>query len=251
MPTLTHRHGRRLHEHAHGGPHRHLLSPRTSQPLDAEHQHEHGHGHSHGLVDRSIIRSRDGVRTVAISLAVLGVTAAAQAVVFVATDSVALLADLIHNFGDALTAVPLGVAFYFRSAKGERIAGYFVVLTIFVSACVALFETVNRLIHPEDLSHLWALAAAGGIGFVGNEIAARVRLRGGRRLHSPALIADGNHARVDGFVSLGVIASAAAVAAGIQIADPIIGLMITVVILKITWDSWRTIRDGAPHHHSR
>jgi cation diffusion facilitator family transporter len=184
------------------------------------------------------------VRTVAISLAVLGVAAAAQVVVFVATNSVALLADLIHNFGDALTALPLGVAFYLRSERGERIAGFFVVFAIFVSACVALYETIDRLVQPQDLSHLWALAAAGVIGFLGNEVAAQVRLRGGERLRSPALIADGNHARVDGFVSLGVVASAAVVAAGFRIADPIIGLVITIVILKITWDSLRVIREG-------
>jgi cation diffusion facilitator family transporter len=207
------------------------------------------HGHSHGLVDRSIVRSRDGVRTVAASLAVLGAAAVAQTVVFVATNSVALLADLIHNFGDALTAVPLGIAFYLRSSRGEQLAGLFVVLAIFVSACVALYETIQRLVHPEHLSHLWALAAAGVIGFVGNEIAAQVRLRGGRRLASPALIADGNHARVDGFVSLGVVVSAAAVALGGRVVDPIVGLVITIVILKITWDSWRTIRGHEHHHH--
>jgi cation diffusion facilitator family transporter len=177
---------------------------------------------------------------------VLGIAAAAQAFVFVATNSVALLADLIHNLGDALTAVPLGIAFYLRSARGERFAGLFVVLAIFVSACVALYETIARLIHPQDLSHLWALAGAGAIGFLGNELAAQVRLRGGRRLSSSALIADGNHARVDGFVSLGVVASAAVVAAGVRIADPIIGLVITLVILKISWDSWRTIRGDSP-----
>jgi cation diffusion facilitator family transporter len=175
------------------------------------------------------------------SLAVLAVTAAAQAGVFVLTGSVALLADLIHNFGDALTAVPLGIAFFLHSARGERLAGLAVVLAIFVSACVAFFETIQRLIHPEDLSHLWVLAVAGAIGFAGNEIAAQVRLRGGHRLNSPALIADGNHARVDGFVSLGVVGSAVLVALGAPIADPLIGLGITLVILKITWDSWRTV----------
>jgi cation diffusion facilitator family transporter len=181
---------------------------------------------------------------VAISLAVLGLAALAQAFVFFATNSVALLADLIHNAGDALTAVPLGIAFYLRSARGEKFAGLFVVFTIVVSACVALYESIGRLIHPQELTHLWALAAAGVIGFVGNEIAAQVRLRGGERLHSPALIADGNHARVDGFVSLGVVASAVLVAFGLPRADPVIGLVITVVILKITWDSWQTIRAG-------
>jgi cation diffusion facilitator family transporter len=179
-------------------------------------------------------------------LAVLGATALLQVVVFVLSDSVALLADLIHNFGDALTAVPLGIAFMLGSLPGEKIAGLFVVLAIFVSACVALYETIQRLIDPQDLSHLWALAAAGLVGFVGNEIAAHVRLRGGRRLHSPALVADGNHARVDAFVSLGVVASAIAVAAGAPVADPIIGLVITAVILRITVDSWRTMRATEP-----
>jgi cation diffusion facilitator family transporter len=212
------------------------------------------HDHSHGLVDRSILRSRDGIRTVAISLAVLGAAALVQAAIFVLTDSVALLADLIHNVGDALTAVPLGIAFMLRNVRAEKISGLFVVAAIFVSACVALYETIQRLIDPKDLSHLWALAAAGVIGFAGNEVAAQVRLRGGRRLHSPALIADGNHARIDAFVSLGVVASAIAVAADARIADPIIGLGITAVILKITWDSWRTIRTTEPgvepaHHH--
>src|SRR4051794_11812841 len=179
---------------------------------DDHDDHGHGHGHSHGLIDRSITRSRDGLRTVAISLAVLLVTAAVQTVIFVATGSVALLADLIHNFGDALTAIPLGIAFFLRSFVAEKRAGYFVVLTIFISACVAAVEAVNRLVHPQTLDHLGVLAAAGAVGFIGNEIAAQVRLRGGRRLNSPALIADGNHARVDGFVSLAVVASAAVVA---------------------------------------
>ena len=237
--ALPHRHGRHVHEHPHREAHRHLRHPRRSQVI---HHHDHDdHGHSHGLVDRSIIRSRDGVRTVSISLAVLAVTAGVQAAIFALSGSVALLADLIHNFGDALTAIPLGVAFFLRSARGEKLAGLVVVLAIFISACVALYETIQRLINPQDLTHLWVLAAAGAIGFLGNEIAAQVRLRGGRRLHSPALIADGKHARVDGFVSLGVIGSAILVALGAPIGDPVVGLAITVVILKITWDSWRTI----------
>ena len=208
----------------------------------------HDHGHTHGLVDRSILRSRAGLRAVAISLGVLGATAVVQAVVYVASGSVALLADLIHNTGDALTAVPLGIAFFLRSARAEQIAGYFVVLAIFVSACVALVQTVDRLIHPQELAHLWALAAAGGIGFIGNEVAAQVRLRGGRRLDSAALVADGNHARIDGFVSLGVVLSALLVAIGIERADPLVGLAITLVILRITWASWRTIRHGLYEH---
>jgi cation diffusion facilitator family transporter len=212
----------------------------------------HGHGHSHGLIDRSITRSRDGMRTVAASLGVLMLTALIQTVIFTTTGSVALLADLIHNFGDALTAVPLGIAFVMRSFVAEKRAGWFVVATIFVSACVAAVEAVDRLVHPQTLHHLGVVAAAGAVGFVGNEIAAQIRLRGGRRLNSPALIADGNHARVDGFVSLAVVASAAVVAAGFRLGDPIIGLVITVVILRITWQSIQTLRtphDDPGHSH--
>ncbi len=202
----------------------------------------HDHGHSHGLVDPSIIRSRDGVKAVLLSLGVLGTTAAVQVVVFVLSGSVALLADVIHNAGDALTAIPVGAAFLLRSQRAERWAGYAVVLAIFISACAALYETVERLLHPEELSHLWALAAAGLIGFVGNELAARIRLRAGARLSSPALIADGEHARADGYVSLGVIGSAALVGLGWEEGDPIVGLLITLVILKVTWDAWKTVR---------
>ena len=206
------------------------------------HEQGHGHGHSHGLVDRSITRSREGLRSVLISLAVLLVTALAQGAIFLSTGSVALLADLIHNFGDALTAIPLGIAFLLRSFLAEKRAGYFVVATIFISACVAAFESVDRLIHPRTLDHLAVVAAAGAIGFVGNEIAARVRLRAGRHLNSPALLADGNHARVDGFVSLAVVASAGVVALGFERGDPLIGLIITLVILRITWQSIQTIK---------
>ena len=208
--------------------------------------HTHSHGHSHGLVDRSIVRSRDGVKTVSISLAVLGTVTVIQLAIYVASGSVALLADLVHNFGDALTAVPLGIAFFLRSERGEKIAGLFVVLAIFVSACFAFAVSVDRLLHPQTLNHLGVLAAAGVVGFVGNEIAAQVRLRGGRRLSSPALIADGNHARVDGFVSLSVVATAVFVWLGVRIADPVIGLLITLVILKITWDSWRVVHATEP-----
>jgi cation diffusion facilitator family transporter len=232
-----------LHRHEHEAQHDH--------GHDHHHHHHHGdgdHGHSHGLIHDSIKRSREGVRTVLISLGVLGLAAVAQTVVFVASGSVALLADLIHNFGDALTAVPLGIAFVLRSERAERTAGLFVVAAIFISACVAGAEAVQRLIHRSAPTHLWVLAAAGAIGYLGNFIAAKVRTRAGRRLHSPALIADGNHAAADAYVSLAVIASAAAVAIGAPIADPLIGLAITLVILRITWQSWNTVR-GQDHHH--
>jgi cation diffusion facilitator family transporter len=248
---LAHRHGRYVHRHPHAGTHRHVLAPRASSALgrvlhEHGHSHDQEHGHSHGLVDPSIVRSRAGVKAVSLSLALLGAVALVQVVIFVLSGSVALLADLIHNFGDALTAVPLGIAFFLRSFRGEKLAGLAVVLAIFASACVALYETIQRLIHPQQLSHLWVLAAAGIVGFVGNELAARVRLRAGKRLSSPALIADANHARIDGFVSLGVVASAAVVSLGARIGDPIIGLLITLVILKITWDSWRTVSTTEP-----
>jgi cation diffusion facilitator family transporter len=204
----------------------------------------HVHAHSHGLVDPSIKRSRSGLRAVGAALLVLGLTAVAQAIVFAASGSVALLADLIHNAGDAATAIPLGIAFALRSAAAERLAGLAVVLAIFTSACVAGYEAVDRLIDPREIGHLGPLAAAGALGFVGNWVAAIVRTRAGRRLDSTALIADGDHARADAYVSLAVVASAAAVAIGADIADPLIGLAITLVILRITWQSWRTVRGG-------
>ena len=230
-------------------PHRHEHAAQHDHGHEHHHHHRDGaHGHSHGLIDDSIKRSRDGVRAVVISLGVLGLAAVAQTVVFAVSGSVALLADLIHNFGDALTAVPLGIAFLLRSERAERTAGLFVVAAIFISACVAGVEAVQRLIHRSPPTHLWVLAGAGAIGYLGNFIAAKVRTRAGRRLHSPALIADGNHAAADAYVSLAVIASAAAVAVGAPIADPLIGLAITLVILRITWQSWHTVR-GHDHHH--
>ncbi len=207
----------------------------------------HGHGHTHGLVDPSIVRSHAGVKAVSISLAVLLVTAVLQAFVYIITDSIALLADLIHNGGDALTALPLGAAFILRSARAERWAGFAVVGAIFISACFAGGFAIERLINPAPLEHKLALALAGVAGFLGNEAAAQVRTRAGRRLESPALIADGQHARVDGFVSLGVVASAVVVWLGVEIADPLIGIAITVVILEITWSSWKTV--SAKHEH--
>ena len=211
------------------------------------HRHDHhgrheGHGHSHGLVDRSLMRSRDGLRVVAVSLALLALTAALQAAIYIATGSVALLADLIHNAGDALTAIPLGVAFLLRSHRTERVAGVAVVLTILASAITAGVFAIERIINPLAPEHLLALGLAGAVGVIGNAIAARVRMAGGRRLESPALIADGYHARSDAIVSVGVVLSAVVVALGAPIADPLIGLAITALILRITWESWQTIQ---------
>ena len=210
----------------------------------AHHEHGEGHGHSHGLVDPSIVRSQAGVKAVSLSFLVLFVTAALQAIVYFSSHSVALLADLIHNMGDALTAIPLGLAFFLRSKKGERWAGYFVVALIFISACVALYEVINRFIHPQTPTHLLAIFAAGVIGFLGNEIAAVIRYRAGKKLDSPALIADGNHARADGIVSLGVVIGTIGIALGFPLADPLVGLVITLMILRITWQSWQTIKSA-------
>ncbi len=223
-------------------------------PEHVHHHHDrHAHapdrheGHSHGLVDASIKRSRDGLRIVGVSLAILAITALIQGTIYVLTDSVALLADLIHNGGDALTAAPLGAAFLLRSDRAERGAGVAVVLTILASAITAGVFAIVRIVHPLSPGHLLALGLAGAAGVVGNAVAARVRLRGGRRLNSPALVADGNHARSDAIVSAGVILSAIFVALGAPIADPIIGLLITALILRITWESWQTVsRDGRP-----
>jgi cation diffusion facilitator family transporter len=215
-----------------------------------EHGHahaDHGHGHSHGLVDPSIVRSRAGVRIVAQSLVLLLITALLQAAIYIATNSIALLADLIHNAGDALTALPLAAAFIMRSETAERRAGLAVVLTILASGIVALVFAILRIIHPLPPQHLFALALAGIVGVIGNALAARIRLAGGRRLNSPALIADGQHARSDAFVSIGVILSAIVVALGAPIADPIIGLTITCMILWITWQSWGIVRRGHEH----
>jgi len=208
---------------------------------DTEHHH---HDHSHGLVDPSIVRSRAGVRAVTLSLAVLLVTSVVQLAVFLLSGSVALLTDVIHNGGDSLTAIPLGIAFFLRSRRGERWAGYFVVAVILASALLALYEVIDRFLHPQTPTHLWALLLAGIVGVIGNEVAAVIRWRAGKRLDSPALIADGIHARADGYVSAGIIASAAFIALGLPIADPIIGLIITGLILRSTWESWTTIRRG-------
>ncbi len=214
-----------------------------SATCDLDPGHVHPPDHAHGRLDHSVMRSREGVRAVSFSLAILAVTAIIQGAIYIATGSIALLADLIHNAGDALTALPLGAAFLLRSARAERLSGFAVVLTILASACVAAIFAVEKLINPLAPEHLLALAAAGAVGVAGNAIAARVRTRAGKRLSSPALIADGAHARSDAIVSFGVVASAVFVALGAPIADPIIALTITAMILHITWESWHTVRD--------
>ena len=218
--------------------------------------------HSHDAadsVDDALESSTIGIRAVKISLVALGLTALAQAVIVVLSGSVALAADTIHNFSDALTAVPLWIAFALgtRAAtrrytygfgRAEDLAGLFVVAMIALSAVVAGYEAVMRLIHPVQIQHVGWVAAAGFVGFIGNELVALYRIRIGRRIGSAALVADGLHARTDGFTSLAVLASAGGVALGFPLADPIFGLLITVAILAVlrtaARDVFRRLLDG-------
>jgi len=192
------------------------------------------------------------MRTLWLSLAVLGVTAAFQLVVVLLSGSVALLADTVHNVGDALTAVPLGIAFAllrrpptkrltYGWGRAEDFAGLAVIVIILFSAAYAAYESIVRLIEPSAPSHLFATAIAGAVGFVGNEWVAVYRIRSGERIGSAALVADGYHARVDGFTSLAVVFGVAGVAVGFELADPIVGIAISIVILRIVWQSMRAI----------
>lgn len=209
------------------------------------HVHADGHTHDHaGRVDDALRDSAAGIRAVKLSLVALGATAVIQVAIVVASGSVALLADTIHNFSDALTAVPLWIAFSLsrRTAtrrytyglgRAEDLAGLFVVAVIGISAVVAAGEAVNRLLHPAPLSHLGWVAAAGVVGFLGNELVALYRIRVGKRIGSAALRADGMHARADGLTSLAVVAGAVGVALGFPAADPIIGLLIAAAIVVV------------------
>jgi cation diffusion facilitator family transporter len=211
--------------------------------------------HSHDNTDRldtALETSRRGLRTLAWSFAVLLLTAVAQLAVVLLTSSVALLGDTIHNFADALTAVPIGIAFLLarRAAtrrytyglgRAEDLAGVLVVLIIAASAAFAGYEAVLRLIHPQPVGHLWVVAAAGVVGFAGNELVARWRITVGRQIGSAALVADGLHARTDGFTSLAVVLGAGGVALGFPRADPIIGLLITAAILLVLRDAAREV----------
>jgi cation diffusion facilitator family transporter len=217
------------------------------------HGHSHGdHGHSHAAVDPSIVRSREAMRALWLSLTILAATAAFQVVIVVLSGSVALLADTVHNIGDALTAVPLAIAFLLlRRPRTERLtygwgraedfAGLIVVAIILFSAVYAAYEAVDRLIHPRAIEYLGATAVAGVVGFIGNEWVAVYRIRAGRRIGSAALVADGYHARIDGFTSLAVVVGAAGVALGWERADPIVGLLISIAIMYIVWQSIKVI----------
>ncbi len=224
----------------------------------------HGHGHrrgrrlphvlrphSHGTaekVDPALESSAQGLRALWISLAGLGATTVLQAVVVAFTGSVALLGDTLHNAADALTAVPLGIAFIlgrrpptrrytYGYGRAEDLAGVVIVLAIAASALAAGYAALHRLAHPQPVEHLGAVAGAAVVGFIGNELVARYRIRVGRRIGSAALVADGLHARTDGFASLAVLLGAGGIALGAPWADPVVGLLITVAILVILWQT--------------
>lgn len=217
------------------------------------HSHgEGGHGHSHGLIDASITTTERGIWAIKWSFVVLALTAILQLVVVIASGSVALLADTIHNIGDATTAIPLWIAFVlvrrpptktfnYGLGRVEDLAGMLIVLIILFSALVAGYEAIDRLIHPQEIVQLGWVAAAGFIGFLGNEVVAVFRIRVGRAIQSAALVADGYHARTDGFTSLAVVLGAIGMWLGFPLADPIIGLVITIAIFGIVWQSARAV----------
>lgn len=227
-----------------------LAQPETVST--AGHGHDGAHGHTHGTVDPTLATTTRGIWAIKWSFVILAITAAIQLVVVFASGSVALLADTIHNMGDAATAVPLWIAFRLVRRKPtarftyglgrvEDLAGVSIVAIILLSALVAMYEAVNRLLHPMPITLLWQVAIAGFVGFVGNEAVAIFRIRVGREIDSAALIADGYHARTDGLTSLAVVAGAAGVAMGFPLADPIIGILITLAIFGIVWQSSKAV----------
>ena len=265
-----HDHSRTPHDRDHDHDHDQHDHPHGHD--DAREHDHHGHGHSHptgikgffyGLfvphthdaadsIDDALEASTQGVRALKISLLVLLGTTLLQFLIFLISGSVALLADTIHNFSDALTAVPLWIAFILgrRAAtrrytygfgRAEDLAGLFIVVVVALSAVVAAWESINRLFRPQDLHNLWFVVVAGLIGFAGNEIVAIYRIRVGQRIGSAALVADGVHARLDGFTSLAVVLGAIGVILGLPLADPIIGIIISAAIIVLLWGTVRSI----------
>lgn len=229
--------GELAHGHSHGG-HRHG---------DGE-----GHGHTHGVMDATIATTTRGIWAIKWSFVMLMATTLMQIVVVYFSGSVALLADTIHNFGDAATAIPLWVAFVLVRRKPtlrftyglgrvEDLAGVVIVGLILLSAIVAGWQSLERLLNPQTISHVWWVFAAGIVGFVGNEAVAVFRIKVGREIDSAALVADGYHARVDGITSLAVVAGAIGVWLGFPLADPIVGMIITIMIFGIVWQSARSV----------
>ncbi len=247
-------------DHDHHGAHGHADGPHGDPAQQAR---PGGHRHGHGLVDPSIVSTTRGLWTLKWSFAGLMTTAVIQVVVVIVSGSVALLADTIHNFADAATAIPLGLAFWltrrgagrgftYGLGRAEDFAGLAIVATIFASACAALYEALFRVVHPQSVHMLWAVVLASVVGFMGNETVAVFRIRVGRQIGSAALVADGQHARVDGWTSLSVLLGALGVWAGFPLADPIVGILISLAIFALVWQSARLIMtrmlDGVETH---
>ena len=236
---MAHSHGHDAPEHDHD----------HSTGLLARLRHSIAHSHApHEKFDSILESSNRGIWAVKVSLVGLGLTALLQVVIVLLSGSVALLADTIHNFGDATTAIPLWIAFALAKrgqnrrftygyGRAEDVAGAVVVLAIFASAVVAAYESVLKLVHPQSIEHLWWVAGAAVVGFIGNEVVGQFRIGVGREIGSAALVADGQHSRVDGFTSLAVLIGVFGVAIGVPILDPLIGLAITFAILFIVKDT--------------
>lgn len=281
-PHDTHEHPHDTHDHphdTHDGVHARAHAKDDSHPHPHEHPHddaghshdgEHGHAHPTGVkgflvglfvphshdasdsIDSALEASKEGVRALKISLVILLITTALQLVVVLFSGSVALFADTVHNFSDALTAVPLWIAFVlgrraasrrysFGLGRVEDLAGLFIVAMIALSAVIAAWQSIERLINPQPLSNIGWVLGAGVVGFLGNEIVAVYRIRVGRRIGSAALVADGVHARTDGFTSLAVVFGAIGVILGFPLADPIVGIVISVAIFILLIGTVRSI----------
>ncbi|MBI5414476.1 cation transporter [Candidatus Peregrinibacteria bacterium] len=215
-------------------------------------EHDHTHDHTHGVVDATLTTSARGLWAIKWSFIGLAITALLQSIVVIISGSVALLADTIHNFGDAATALPLGIAFLFSRRKAtsrfpygygrvEDLAGLIIILIIFLSAVVAAYQAIDRFFHPQTVSHLGMIIIASLVGFLGNELVAIFRIKVGKEIKSAALIADGYHARVDGWTSLAVLFGALGIWFGFPLADPLVGLGITIAIFFIVWDSVKSV----------
>ncbi|WP_349866716.1 cation diffusion facilitator family transporter [Leifsonia sp. WHRI 6310E] len=266
----THAHDDHDHTHDHEHPHDHD-DDHAGHGHSHDHDHKHNHSHPHGgvrgflydlfvphthdaadSVDDALEASKAGVTAVKVSMFILLGTTLLQLILVWVTGSVALLADTIHNFADALTAVPLWIAFVlgrrlatrrytFGFGRAEDLAGLFIIFVVALSAVVAGWEAIDRFIHPQPVQNAWWLIAAGLIGFAGNELVAVYRIRVGRKIGSAALVADGVHARLDGITSLSVVLGAIGVLLGFPIADPIIGLLISISILVLLWGTVKSV----------
>lgn len=229
-----------------------MIEPEHSLHENHSHEDHTAHSHSHGVIEPALAANERGIWALKWSFAGLSITALFQVVVVYYSGSVALLADTIHNFGDAATAVPLWIAFALARRKPSRqftyglgrvedLAGVIIVLVILSSGIVAGYQSIQRLMQPQPVEYLWAVILASVVGFAGNEMVAIFRIRIGKEINSAALVADGYHARVDGLTSLAVLLGAIGVWLGFPLADPVIGLLITLAILKIVWDSSKAV----------